>query len=168
MAHRTSVLLASLAALMLGLVAPALAQYPPGSVLGVSCTPEDPEPGETVECSAGDCDPGTDATVSVSVGGEEVMLAENVITTDENGQISFEFEVPEDAEPGDQVQVSVECEDGGVASVLNAQLEIGELAETGSNSGVILVIALAVVAAGGLLLFLARRRGDDGDSTSTA
>ena len=112
-----------------------------------------------VECTAGIFDPGTDVDVEVDVDGTQVL--NTTLTADEDGEISFTFDVPEDAE-GD-VTVDLEGTKNGETFVLSdviAQADETEvIANAGSDASLLAMGAVGAIALGGAALLVTRRKG---------
>lgn len=169
----TTTLAVAMTALLALSATAALAQYPPAEAFGVSCTPEDPEPGQTVQCTVVGAEAGENLHATAEVQG--VIFFEESFQADDEGRAVFSFQVPEDAEEGEAVTVTVVGEESGVAS---ETLEVEEdepgaeeedeaiaapadtddrLAVTGSQILLLSLVGLGLVGGGALAL---RRRGD--------
>lgn len=110
-----------------------------------------------VECVAGIFDPGTDVDVEAEFNG--TMVLSETLTADADGEVSFDFDVPE----GDgEVDVTLSGTKNGETFVLSetvARSEGGEvIANAGSDSMTLLGIAVATIALGAGALFLSRRK----------
>lgn len=174
-------------AMMGAVVGSAFAQYPVDAF--IEC--ENMEPGETATCVAGGLDPNTTydvtATLIRTASGAQAAgftlattavlaqdppaetLFDEDVTTDGDGEMTFSFAIPEDAEEGDRVVVEI---DGMVAAFVVDEEEgpvtvqptptpraADRLPRTGFEIGVWIAIGAAAVVVGGGALATTRRRG---------
>jgi LPXTG-motif cell wall-anchored protein len=151
MIRRTLVLLGS-ALLALLLFAPAAsAQYPSDD--SISVDNPNPDVGDTIVVS-GDCfPPGSTVTVTLTQGGNTVVLG--TTTSDANGHYSIAVVIPAGFSAGPATLTA--C---GVSIVINiGGATVATLPRTGSSSSLPMArIAVVLVAAGGLLVLSARKR----------
>jgi LPXTG-motif cell wall-anchored protein len=171
--------MAAMAAVLAMSATAAFAQvYPPDQDFGVTCTPTDPEPGDTVTCQVVGAEDGEDleATATAEVAG---VLYQDSFNADNDGNATFSFSTAgtqdgeridvvvrgaQSGEAGDSVVVDedddVEPADRGepVAAAPSTTTPSGDrLPVTGGQALLLSVVGLSLV--GGGLLAL-RKRGD--------
>lgn len=145
----------------------ALAQYPPAEDLSVACTPEEPEPGDTLECTISGAPENTDLDVLAELEGD--VLYDATVTTDGEGEASFSFDVPEDAEPGSTITITISGDEIEGALVLGVTIAapvedvpeddaVEELPDTGAETSTLVLIGLLVAGLGVGAVVFGRRR----------
>jgi hypothetical protein len=169
------VIAAVAATLMMATAASAQDPYPPGPApsLEVVCVPENPQPGQQVQCRISGAIAGETLEVTAEVGG--VVFFQDTLTANQAGRANFGFRVPSDAQPGDTVTVRVVgSESGEVASdsvtvredpaadrrAVDPRRAAGQaemLPVTGGQVALLGALGVGLLAAGGLAL---RKRGD--------
>ena len=154
MVRRTlAVLGLALAALLL--FAPAAsAQYNDDGSIVV----DDPNPdvGDTITITGTACgEPGVDVTVSISQGGQTVVIGQT--TTGPDGSYTVTGAIPPTFVNGTAV-ISDSC--GATLTITIGDVVVGATAlpRTGSDSGMLARVAVGLVAAGGIVLIAARKR----------
>ena len=140
----------------------AFAQYPPAEDLSVACTPESPEPLDEVTCTISGGPANTDLHVVVEL---NPILFDETVTTDADGEAQFAFDVPEDAEPGDTITITIsgdEIEGTQVLSLTIAAEEVvddeEELPDTGAEASTLVLVGLLVAGLGVGAVVFGRRR----------
>jgi LPXTG-motif cell wall-anchored protein len=150
----------SLAALGLALAALVLfapvasAQY----VDDGSLVTDDPNPdvGDSITITGTGCgEPGVDVTVSISQGANTVVLG--TVTTGPDGTYTFTATVPSSFSNGTAV-ISDTC--GASLTITIGAVSGTSLPRTGSETGTMWRVAVALVAAGGVLVLGARKRSN--------
>lgn len=141
---------------------PALAQYPPAANLSVACAPENPGPGATVNCTISGAPGNTVLGIVVEI---RSTVLDTTVTTNADGEASFAFDVPSDAQDGDTITITVSGE--AIEGTLVAQLTVAdeevvvdgedELADTGVETSTLLLAGL-IIAILGIAGVLASRR----------
>ena len=142
---------------------PALAQYPPAANLTVACAPENPGPGVTVNCTISGAPGDTELNIVVESNGTAVLGT--TLTTNADGEASFSFDVPGDAQDGDTITITVAGEE--IEGTLDVQLTVAddevavdddeELADTGAETSTLLLVGV-IIAIVGIGVVLASRR----------
>jgi LPXTG-motif cell wall-anchored protein len=143
------------------LASPAEAQYIPGQP---GCIPEPDQidantstPG-VLECIG--CPPNVRADAYVLVDGEEVFIGSAQTSDDEDGGVSIPVTYP--PLPGGEYTVLVRCGPVLLSNVLTVvgtgSDVIGQLPVTGSDSSLLIQIALMLIVIGGLLALASRKR----------
>ena len=176
--RKITVLLAiALAASWAGFASGASAQY----AQSLNCSFTAVESGGTIEAVGDGFMPGSDVTISVTNGGDIIVV--ETVTADLNGVFEFSLTIPPDAPNGTYgiVAEGIDAQGEAVRSlscnVIDPQVdgitevpEVGgitqentvePLAFTGSNSKPMIQIALGAISLGGLLVFVGRRRRYD-------
>lgn len=151
--------LMSLAAAVLGLLmipAAAFAYTPSGSDF-ITCVAGGDS---NVECTAGVFDADSEVEFEAEVLG--VVFEQGTATANADGEVAFDFDVPEDSDEGD-ITVTLRGTLDGEAQVLSdviARVEAdGEvIANAGSDAGLLAAGALGALAVGGAALFASRRK----------
>lgn len=160
----------ALASLLL-LALPAHAQYPVPSDNGLSCTPENPTPGQQVTCVSGGYQPNSIANWRV-IGCDDEIVAQGTATADANGTVSFTYTVPADSDCDTYSAVLSGTNSNGEPVTATDTFTVSgstgggdgdgdDLPATGADSAPIALIAGGAVVAGGLLVLVARRRRED-------
>lgn len=150
---------------VLALPTAALAYAPSGNSF-VSCSPDPVEAGDTVAVSGGLFDPGTDVDMVATSGGE--TLADADAKAGANGTVAFSVDVADDTDAGDATITLTGTRNGddetvvGTCEIVDAEVaadgdEADELADTGSETGLLGAAALAAIALGGGALYASRR-----------
>jgi LPXTG-motif cell wall-anchored protein len=168
--------MAAMAAVLAMSATAAFAQYPPDTDFGVTCTPTNPSPGDTVTCDVTGAEDGEDleATATAEVAG---VLYEDSFNADDNGEATFSFSTAgtQDGERIDVVVRGAQSGEAGTSVSADADVEPADDGEpvaaapstttpsgdrlpvTGGQALLLSVVGLALV--GGGLLAL-RKRGD--------
>jgi LPXTG-motif cell wall-anchored protein len=143
--------------------APASAQYipgQPGCIADPTQIDANTATSGTITCIG--CPPGTTAGAYVVVDGEEVQIGSAQVGDDEDGGVTISVSYPS-LPPGDYTTL-VRCGDVVLSNVLTVvglggqQVGRGPLPVTGSDSRLLLQIAITLVVIGGLLAIAARKR----------
>lgn len=149
----------------------ALAQsvYPPAADLSVACTPELPSPGDTVTCTISGAPGNTTLEIVVVINPE---LFDGQVTTDADGEASFSFDVPDDAQAGDTITIVVEGDE--IEGSLTAELTVAdeavddvdeeELVDTGLEVAPLVLVGLFIAVVGIGAVVATRRRDRTGAS----
>lgn len=167
--------------------------YPPGEqTCDVAVDDSSPEPGSTLVISATPFDPGTSAEGSVTSGGTAMgalafdgailaaplaqagtVIATDTATVDGSETATFEFEIPEDAPPGEATVTASGVFNGAPATYVTTVTIAGEgagddgsvgeegLATTGGEFTVGAALAVIALLGGAALVVAARRRSGD-------
>lgn len=141
--------------------APASAQYVPGQP-GCIADPSEIQANVsttgTLHCIG--CPPGVQANAFVVVDGEEVAIGSAQVSSDDDGPVDIPVVYP--ALPGGDYTVLVRCGQVLLSNVLTVigtgGQSAGPLPVTGSNSSLLVQIALMLIVVGGLLAVAARKR----------
>jgi LPXTG-motif cell wall-anchored protein len=141
--------------------APASAQYVPNQP-GCIQTPESINENEatpgTLQCIG--CPPNVQADAFVLVDGVEVPIGSGQVENDEDGPVTINVTFP--ALPEGEYTVLVRCGEvllSNVLTVIGTGGQIsGPLPVTGSDSSLLLQIAIVLIVIGGLLALAARKR----------
>lgn len=157
-------------AVLVGLASPAYAQYQGQNF--VACTPATANPGSNVACEAGYFQPGS--TVTWTLFSTPVNLGTSV--ADSNGIARISFTMPTGMSLGAHtVQATGTSFDGVGQTALTVTAGItlgnavsqtaptGNLPVTGSDTGYMTTIAVALVAGGALLVLATRRKSSKKD-----
>lgn len=141
---------------------PALAQYPPAQDLSVACAPENPGPGVSVTCIISGAPGNTELNIVVEI---NPTLLDTTVTTDDGGEATFSFDVPDDAQDGDVITITVAGEE--IEGTLDVELTVAddevavdddeELADTGAETSTLLLVGV-IIAIVGIGVVLASRR----------
>lgn len=151
---RRSLALVGMVLTALFLLAPAAsAQYvDDGSIVA---TPSNPDVGDSITVTGTACaEPGVDVTVSITQGGQTVVIG--TATTGPDGSYTINGSIPNNFVNGTAV-ISDSC---GASYTIT----IGEVAgtaalpRTGSETGTLWRVAVALVAVGGILVLTTRKR----------
>jgi LPXTG-motif cell wall-anchored protein len=142
---------------------PALAQYPPAANLTVACAPENPGPGVTVNCTISGAPGNTELDIVVEI---NPTLLDTTVTTNADGEASFSFDVPGDAQDGDTITITVSGEE--IEGTLDVQLTVAdeevvvddedELADTGVETSTLLLAGLIIATLGFGVVLASRRK----------
>ena len=141
--------------------APASAQYVPGQP-GCIADPSEVQanaatPG-TLHCIG--CPPNVQANAFVVVDGQEVAIGSGQVSADKDGPVDIPVVYP--ALPAGDYTILVRCGPVLLSNVLTvigtAGQSAGRLPITGSNSSLLVQIALLLIVLGGLLALAARKR----------
>jgi LPXTG-motif cell wall-anchored protein len=139
---------------------PASAQYIPGQP---GCIAEPSEIQANVSTSGTlqcvNCLPGVQAEAFIVVDGENVSIGSATVSNDKDGPVSIPVVYP--ALPAGDYLILVNCgiQLSNVLTVVGTQGEVtGALPVTGSNSSLLVQIALMLIVIGGLLALAARKR----------
>lgn len=150
---RRSLALVGIAVTALLLLAPAAsAQYVDDGTITID--DPNPDPGGAITVTGNGCVPGASVTVTITQGGQTVVIG--TATAGATGGYSVNGSVPDNFVAGTAV-ISDTCGNsltitiGGVSGTVT-------LPRTGSNTGTLWRIAVALVAAGGVLVLTARKR----------
>ena len=153
MVRRSLALVGVVLATLLLLAPAASAQYVDDGSITVN--PNNPDVGDTITVTGSACgEPGVDVTVSITQGGQTVVIG--TATTGPDGSYTVTGSVPNNFVNGTAV-ISDTC---GASYTL----QIGEVAgaaalpRTGSETGTMWRVAVALVAVGGILVLTARKR----------
>jgi hypothetical protein len=154
--------LMALAVLVLGATA-ALAQYPPAVDFGVTCTPQNPQPGQGVTCTVVGAVAGESLTASAEDNRGDFY--DDSLTADDEGEASFGFDVPTDVQGNVIVRV-VGAQSGEASTTLAvADEDVADPAEdvtpddvedertlpvTGGQLAMLSLVGLGLVTTGGL------------------
>jgi LPXTG-motif cell wall-anchored protein len=141
--------------------APASAQYIPGQP-GCVAEPSEIDANSatsgTLTCIG--CPPGTTASAYVLVDGTEVEIGSAAVNDDDDGGVTISVSYPA-LPPGDYTTL-VRCGDVVLSNVLTVVglggQQVGRLPVTGSDSRLLLQVALTLIVIGGLLALAARKR----------
>ena len=140
--------------------APASAQYIPGQP-GCIANPDTIQlnTATTGVLNCINCVPGASASAFVVVDGEKVLIGSATVSNDPDGPVDIPVVYPA-LPPGDYLLL-VDCgiELSNVLTVVGTEGEVtGSLPVTGSNSSLLVQIALTLIVVGGLLALAARKR----------
>ena len=157
--------LMALSVLVLGATA-ALAQYPPDTDFGVTCTPTDPAPGQGTTCTVAGAVAGESLTASAA--DDDGDFYEESLTADGDGEATFGFDVPTEVQGN--VIVRVAGDQSGEASTTLTAAEVDDpsdpgddvdprdvgdderLPVTGGELAMLSLVGLGLVTTGGLAL----------------
>jgi LPXTG-motif cell wall-anchored protein len=140
--------------------APASAQYipgQPGCVIDPDQIIADTETPGTIQCI--NCVPEAQANAYAIVDGEEVLIGSATVADDEDGPVTIQVIYP--ALPEGDYLIVVRCgiELSNVLTVIGTGGQVsGPLPVTGSDSSLLVQIALILIVIGGLLALAARKR----------
>lgn len=154
MIRRTLVLVgASLLALVL-MASSASAQY--GGSGGVSVEPSNPGVGGSVTISGSGCSPSSTVTVSITQGGQTVVLGQ--ITAGPDGSYVISAAIPNNFSNG-TATITDTC-GNAITITIGGAVTTGVLPRTGASdsNGTLLRVAVVLVAAGGVLVLSSRKR----------
>ena len=158
MVRRTLAILGMALAALLLFAPAASAQYEdPGSIVT-----DDPNPdvGDSITITGFACgEPGVDVTITITQNGQSVVVGQ--ATTGPDGSYTTTIAIPATFTNGTAV-ITDSC--GGQLTLTIGGVSGVALPRTGSDSGTLGRVAVALVAAGGLLVLAARKRA----STVTA
>lgn len=140
---------------------PAAAQYNPGQP-GCIASPATINANEatagTLECI--NCPPGVEANAFVVVNGDEVPIGSALVSDDPDGPVTIPVVYP--ALPDGEYILLVRCGPALLSNVLTVigtgGQVVGQLPVTGSDSSLLIQIALVLITVGGLLALTARKR----------
>jgi hypothetical protein len=147
------VLAVSGVATLLGLGAAGAVDYPATSG-GLAVSSSSVAPGGRVTISGGGFAPG--AQVQITVASTPTLLA--TVSADGSGSIQATVTIPSNLEPGTHTLSATGANPAGGTLVLTSTITVSGLALTGSNTGVLVGVALALLGAGVLLVVVTRRR----------
>jgi hypothetical protein len=156
--------LMALAVLVLGATA-ALAQYPPDTDFGVTCTPQNPQPGDGVSCTVVGAVAGE--SLAASAEDDRQGFYDESMNADGQGEATFGFDVPTDVQGNVIVRV-VGAQSGEAATTLAvAEEDVDDPADdvepedvedpdtlpvTGGQLAMLSLVGLGLVTTGGLAL----------------
>jgi LPXTG-motif cell wall-anchored protein len=152
MVRRTLAALGMALVAVLVLAPAASAQYPDDGSIVI----DDPNPdvGDSITITGIACgEPDMDVTVSISQGGQTVVLG--TVTTGPDGSYTLDAVIPDSFVNGTAV-ISDTC--GASLTITIGSVSGVALPRTGSDSGTLWRVAVALVAAGGVLVLTARKR----------
>jgi LPXTG-motif cell wall-anchored protein len=142
---------------------PASAQYVPGQpgcIAIPSTIDENTVTNAVLQCIG--CPPETQANAFVIVDGEEVPIGSATVSEDPDGPVNIPVVFP--ALPDGDYTILVRCGPVLLSNVLTVvgtggqQIARGQLPVTGSDSSLLIQIALTLIVIGGLLALTARKR----------
>ena len=156
--------LMALTVLLVGTTA-AFAQYPPDTDFGVTCTPQNPGPGDSVSCSVVGAQSAEVLSATAETDGDQ-FYSESM-TADGDGEAGFGFEVPATA-AGNDVIVTVSGDQSGTTTTTLAAADVDEdpaedvvpddvddddrLPVTGGQLAILTLVGLGMVTTGGLAI----------------
>lgn len=124
---------------------------------GISCTPETAAAGDEVECSAGPFVAASEVAVEASIGDDSFFSDD--VTADSSGNVTFTFDVPDDAETGDVIDVtatgSVDASGTEGTAETTVDVDNDDLPETGGGAAAA-GLATLMMGAYGLYRFAGR------------
>ena len=155
--------LLALSVLVLGATA-ALAQYPPDTDFGVTCTPQNPGPGQATTCTVSGAVAGESLAASASDDGGDFY--DESLTADGDGEASFGFDVPTDVQGNVIVRVAGDQSGEASTTLAVAEEDVDDPADdvdpddvaddrlpvTGGQLAMLSLLGLGMVTTGGLAL----------------
>jgi len=152
---RRSLALVGVVVAVLLLVAPAAsAQYADDGSITVN--PDNPDPGDAITVTGTACgEPGVDVTVSITQGGQTIVIG--TATTGPDGSYTVTGSVPANFVDG-VATVSDTCGASYTLNIGDVAVGAAALPRTGSETGTMWRVAVALVAIGGILVLTARKR----------
>ena len=141
----------------------AFAQYPPAQALDVACTPEEPNPGDEVTCTISGAPANIVLEVTVMLRG--TTLFNETVTTDDDGEAQFSFDVPEDEQSRARIVITISGDEirGQLVEVLAVTAEdipvaAEELPRSGAEASTLVLVGLLVAGLGVSAVVYGRRR----------
>lgn len=120
---RAGTLIAVALASMLLAATAAFAQYPPPEDFSVSCTPEVVAPGGEITCSITGAVAGENLDVTAEY---NPVFFEETVTANDDGEVSVDIAVPDDADDGDGILVTVVGEQSGETGTDTVDVEVDD------------------------------------------